>query len=226
MLDFSSASEDEDPCCSRQKSSNPHTGEEMGPGDSSIGNIGLYRLLQQHITQREERETDSSEEDSSNPSKDEKNQETPCQSEAVKHHESRGQTKSEHTSHVLPSKLDKRNHGMNAGKSRLSKGVKFTERSDIESFSSSEDELHDERVKCRRGSFHQVNRSPRKIPSEGQNTKQSVRFTGVKNQNTTKTPESDKTHCRDDGNTGTIDSLLGITFTLLIEVVCVQNTVY
>ncbi|KAI7797376.1 putative DNA excision repair protein ERCC-6-like 2 [Triplophysa rosa] len=218
VLDFSSASEDEDPCCSRQKASNPHTGEDMGPGDSSIGNIGLYRLLQQHIAQREQQQTDSSEEDSSNPTEDEENQEKPSHSEemkevpAGKHHGSRGLRKSEHTSHVvqkmhvesadlegLPPKFHKRNDGMSAGKSCLRKRVKFTEKrseDDSERFSSSEDE---ERVKCRNGSSLQR-----------QNTKQrSVRFTGLKNQNAAKTPESDKTYCRDEGNTGTVDSLLG-----------------
>lgn len=198
----------------------------MGPGDSSIGNIGLYRLLQQHIAQREQQETESSEEDSSYPSKYEENQEKPSHSEemkevpAGKHHGSRGLTKSEHTSHVVqqkhmesadlevvPPKFHKRNDGINVAKSCLPKAVKFTEKrseDDIEFFSSSDDE---ERVKCRNGS------SQRR-----QNTKQrSVRFTGLKNQNTVKTPESDKTHCRDEGNTGTVDSLLGIIYYLSEE---------
>lgn len=236
VLDFSSASEDEDPCCSRQKSSNPHTGEEMVPRDSSVGNIGLYRLLQQHIAQREQHESHSSEEESNNQSQDEENQKKPTKTTwnptsrseeikgvpAGKHHGSRIQRKSEQTSHlvkemhmkaadleVLPPKLHKRNDTM---KSCFRKGVKFTEKwceDDIESFSSSEDEVHEERVQLK-GSSHQVNHSHRIFPSERQNTKQrSVRFSGLKNQNAAKTPESDKTQCRDEVNTGTIDTLLG-----------------
>ncbi len=76
MLDFSSASEDEDPCCSRPRPSEARTGEEGGAGTACIGNMGLYGLLQRQMAQRERQETDS-DRDSSSQSQDEDHCEKP-----------------------------------------------------------------------------------------------------------------------------------------------------
>lgn len=211
----------------------------MGPHDSAVGNKGLYRLLQQHIAQREQQDSDSSEEESKTQSQDEEKLKKPTKTgrseeikgvPAGKHHGSRIQTKSNHTSQVkemhmesadpevLPQKLHKHKDTM---KSCFRKGVKFTEKrfeDDIESFSSSEDEVHEEQVQLK-GPSPRVNHSRHIFTTEHHNTKQrSVRFSGLKIQNTAKTSEFKKTQCRDEVNTGTIDTLLGITFHL-IEVV-------
>lgn len=218
VLDFSSASEDEDPCCSKQRSSNPHTGEEMG--GACIDNLGLYRLLQQQIAQREQQGTDSSEEDFSNQSQDEENQEKTSwdpssQSEeemdgvpAGKHHE---HTKSEHTESRLH---EHKKEEMNSVKSCFQNRIKFTEKKsedDIKSDTESlEDEVCQERVKGMKGLSPQVNQSVCRLPSKRQNGAQrSVSFTGLKTENAEQTPGSDGTHSRDEGHTGTIDLLLG-----------------
>uniref|UniRef100_A0A671LC05 DNA excision repair protein ERCC-6-like 2 n=1 Tax=Sinocyclocheilus anshuiensis TaxID=1608454 RepID=A0A671LC05_9TELE len=74
VLDFSSASEDEDPCCSRPRPSEALTGEVGGDGATCIGNMGLYGLLQRQMAQRERQEKDSDEDSSS---QDEDNCEKP-----------------------------------------------------------------------------------------------------------------------------------------------------
>lgn len=61
VLDFSSASEDEDPCSSRSKATDPNTGDEPGAG-TGCGNMGLSALLQKHAAHRAQRGSDSSDE--------------------------------------------------------------------------------------------------------------------------------------------------------------------
>ncbi|XP_051949985.1 DNA excision repair protein ERCC-6-like 2 isoform X2 [Xyrauchen texanus] len=247
VLDFSSASEDEDPCCSRPRTSEPHTAEEMEPGASCIGNSSLFTLLQKHIAQRIQQGTDSSEEDSSNQSQDEENWEKPTKikgersktgwdlasklqekkegDSACKPHGCRAQTKSDLTVNlvkqthmeesaeleVLPQRAHEHggNDWINGGKNNFHKFAEKRSEDDIESFSSSEDEVPQERVKLVKGPFPQENKPALKLPSGRDNTAQrSVRFTGLKNRNTLIKPGSDKTQSRE-RHTGTIDSLLG-----------------
>ncbi|KAL7828409.1 hypothetical protein SRHO_G00320430 [Serrasalmus rhombeus] len=64
VLDFSSASEDEDPCSSKAKASDPNAGEESGT-NTGCGNMGLSALLQKHAVHRAQRDSSSSEESES-----------------------------------------------------------------------------------------------------------------------------------------------------------------
>ncbi|XP_007231662.3 DNA excision repair protein ERCC-6-like 2 [Astyanax mexicanus] len=61
VLDFSSASEDEDPCSSRSKATDANAGDEPGAG-TGCGNMGLSALLQKHAAHRAQRGSDSSDE--------------------------------------------------------------------------------------------------------------------------------------------------------------------
>ncbi|XP_072537957.1 DNA excision repair protein ERCC-6-like 2 [Salminus brasiliensis] len=61
VLDFSSASEDEDPCSSRSKATDPNAGEECG-ASTGCGNMGLSALLQKHAAHRAQRGSDSGDE--------------------------------------------------------------------------------------------------------------------------------------------------------------------
>ncbi|XP_066500418.1 DNA excision repair protein ERCC-6-like 2 [Hoplias malabaricus] len=61
VLDFSSASEDEDPCNSKSTSTDPNPREESG-ASIGCGNMGLSALLQNHAANRTQIVTESSEE--------------------------------------------------------------------------------------------------------------------------------------------------------------------
>lgn len=227
MLDFSSASEDEDPCCSRPRPSEAHTGEEGGAGTACIGNIGLYGLLQRQMAQRERQETDS-DEDSSSKSQDEDHCENPSM---IKGQTSKTrdlfveskerlegvidgkQQKKSADLELLPTSLRKHNKdSMTASKNRFHKRVKFAEKrseDDIENFNSSEDEVPQEGMRCMKGPSPQDNKSADRWSSGRDNsTKKSL---GIKSRNSRQTSGSDKTQSRDEENTGTLDSLLGRT---------------
>ncbi|KAF4109865.1 DNA excision repair protein ERCC-6-like 2 isoform X1 [Onychostoma macrolepis] len=162
VLDFSSASEDEDPCCSRPRPSKAHTGEEGGAGTACIGNMGLYGLLQRQMAQRERQETDS-DEDSSSQSQDEdycekltmiKGQTSKTRDLFVESKDrlegviDGKQQKKSADLELLPTSSHKHNKdSMTACKNRFHKRVKFAEKrseDDIESFNSSEDEVPQE----------------------------------------------------------------------------------
>lgn len=223
VLDFSSASEDEDPCCSRP--SETHTGEQTGAGTSCIGNMGLYSVLQRQMTQRGLQETDS-EEDFSSQSQDEDNYAKPT---TIKGHASKtldlsteseegmeGVTdrKPQRISEVsadlelLPPRSRKHNNdGTTGGKNHVHKRVKFADKRsevDIESFSSSEDEVPQKGMRCMKGPCPQENKSTHRWSSGKDNSTQMS--LGIKSRNTL---GSNKTQSRDEGNTGTLDSLLG-----------------
>uniref|UniRef100_A0A8C2KIZ9 Excision repair cross-complementation group 6-like 2 n=1 Tax=Cyprinus carpio TaxID=7962 RepID=A0A8C2KIZ9_CYPCA len=189
VLDFSSASEDEDPCCSRPRPSAAHTGEEGGAGTACIGNMGLYGLLQRHLARRERQETDSDEDSNS---QDEDNCEKPTMikgqtsktrdlfvesKEMLEGVTDSKQQKKSAELELLPTSSHKHNKDrMTACKNRFHKRVKFAEkRSEDESFTSSEDEVPQKGMRCIKG-----------------------RNSG-----------SDKTQSRDEENTRTLDSLLG-----------------
>ncbi|XP_060736675.1 DNA excision repair protein ERCC-6-like 2 isoform X2 [Tachysurus vachellii] len=61
VLDFSSSSEDEDPCGSRSKATYPNAGGEFGPSTSSAANMNLSALLMKHLTSKMQRSSESSE---------------------------------------------------------------------------------------------------------------------------------------------------------------------
>lgn len=229
VLDFSSASEDEDPCCSRP--SETHTGEQTGAGTSCIGNMGLYSVLQRQMTQRGLQETDSEEDFSS---QDEDNYAKPT---TIKGHASKtldlsteseegmeGVTdrKPQRISEVsadlelLPPRSRKHNNdGTTGGKNHVHKRVKFADKRsevDIESFSSSEDEVPQKGMRCMKGPCPQENKSTHRWSSGKDNSTQMS--LGIKSRNTL---GSNKTQSRDEGNTGTLDSLLGITWTIYLD---------
>ncbi|XP_051759238.1 LOW QUALITY PROTEIN: DNA excision repair protein ERCC-6-like 2 [Ctenopharyngodon idella] len=217
VLDFSSASEDEDPCCSRP--SETHTGEQMGAGTTCIGNMGLYGVLQRQMAQRGLQETDS-DEDSSSHSQDEDNYAKPTmiKGQASKTQDLSSESKegmegvtdgkqqriSEESANLepLPPRSHKHNnYSTTGGKNHFHKRVKFADKiseDDIGSFSSSEDEVPQEGVRCKE------NKSAHRRSSGKDNTTQMS--LGIKSR---KTLGSDKTQARDEGNAGTLDSLLG-----------------
>lgn len=217
VLDFSSASEDEDPCCSRP--SETHTGERMGDGTTCIGNMGLYSVLQRQMTQRGLQETDS-EEDCSSQSQDEDNYAKPTTikvqaSKSSKFKEGmegitddKPQRISEESAdlELLPPRSHKHNNdSTTGGKNHFHKRVKFANKrseDDIESFSLSEDEVPQEGVRCMKSPSPQENISAHRRSSGKDSTIQM----GIKSRNTL---GSHKTQSRDEGNTGTLDSLLG-----------------
>ncbi|XP_016389500.1 DNA excision repair protein ERCC-6-like 2 [Sinocyclocheilus rhinocerous] len=216
VLDFSSASEDEDPCCSRPRPSEALTGEVGGDGATCIGNMGLYGLLQRQIAQREWQETDSDEDSSS---QDEDNCEKPIMIKgqtsktrdlSVESKEmlegvidSKQQKKSADLE-LLPTSSHKHNKdSMTACKNRFHKRVKFAEnRSEYESFSSSEDEVPQEGMRCMKD-----NKSADRWSSGRDNSTQ--KSLCIKSRNSWQTSGSDKTQSRDEENTGTLDSLIG-----------------
>lgn len=65
VLDFSSASEDENPCSSRSKAKHPNVGEEFGPSTGSAANMNLSALLMKHMTGGMQRSSESSEDSQS-----------------------------------------------------------------------------------------------------------------------------------------------------------------
>uniref|UniRef100_A0A8C1R1D8 Excision repair cross-complementation group 6-like 2 n=2 Tax=Cyprinus carpio TaxID=7962 RepID=A0A8C1R1D8_CYPCA len=182
VLDFSSASEDEDPCCSRPRPSAAHTGEEGGAGTACIGNMGLYGLLQRQLARRERQETDSDEDNCEKPTMI-KGQTSKTRDLFVESKEmlegvtdSKQQKKSAELELLPTSSLKHNKDSMTACKNRFHKRVKFAEkRSEDESFTSSEDEVPQKGMRCIKG-----------------------RNSG-----------SDKTQSRDEENTRTLDSLLG-----------------
>ncbi|XP_048065793.1 DNA excision repair protein ERCC-6-like 2 isoform X1 [Megalobrama amblycephala] len=219
VLDFSSASEDEDPCCSRP--SKTHTGEQMGAGTTCIGNMGLYGVLQRQMAQRGQQETDS-DEDSSSHSQDEDNYAKPTMNkgQASKTQDLSSESKegmevvtdgkqqriSEESADLellLPRSHKHNNYSTTGGKNHLHKRVKFAE-DDIGSFSSSDDEVPQEGVRCKKGPSPQESRSAHRLSSGMEDTTE--RSLGLKSRNAL---GSDKTQSRDEGNTGTLDSLLG-----------------
>lgn len=225
VLDFSSASEDEDPCCSRP--SETHTGEQMGAGTTCIGNMGLYGVLQRQMAQRGLQETDS-DEDSSSHSQDEDNYAKPTmiKGQASKTQDLSSESKegmegvtdgkqqriSEESANLepLPPRSHKHNnYSTTGGKNHFHKRVKFADKiseDDIGSFSSSEDEVPQEGVRCKE------NKSAHRRSSGKDNTTQMS--LGIKSRNTL---GSDKTQARDEGNAGTLDSLLGITWSIYLD---------
>lgn len=233
VLDFSSASEDEDPCCSRP--SETHTGEQTGAGTSCIGNMGLYSALQRHMTQRGLQETDS-EEDFSSHSQDDDNYQyakpTTIKGQASKTldlsiesdegmegvTDGKPQRISEVSAdlELLPPRSHKHNKdSTTGGKNHVHKRVKFADKRsevDIESFSSSEDEVPQIGVRCMKCPSPQENKSTHRWSSGKDNTTQMS--LGIKSRNTL---GSNKTQSRDEGNTGTLDSFLGTTWTIYLD---------
>lgn len=225
VLDFSSASEDEDPCCSR--ASETLTGEQMGAGTTCIGNMGLYGVLQRQMAQRGLQETDS-DEDSSSHSQDEDNYAKPTmiKGQASKTQDPSSESRegmegvtdgkqqkmSEESAdlELLQSRSHKHNNGFTTGgKNHFRKRVKFTD--DIGSFSSSEDEVPQEGVRCKKGPSPQKNKSVHRQSSGKEDT--TKRSLVLKSQNAL---GSDKTQSRE-GNPGTLDLLLGITWTIYLD---------
>lgn len=225
VLDFSSASEDEDPCCSRP--SETHTGEQMGTGTNCIGNMGLYGVLQRQMALRGQQEMDS-DEDSSSHSQDEDNYAKPTM---IKGQASKAQDLSNESKEgmegvtdgkqqriseeladleILPPRSHKHNNdSTSGGKNLFHRRVKFADKISedyIGSFSSSDDEVLQEGVRCKKGPSPQESRSAHR-PSSGKEdtTEKSL---GLKSLNTL---GSVKTQSRDEENTRTLDSLLGIT---------------
>ncbi|KAK2898693.1 hypothetical protein Q8A67_010111 [Cirrhinus molitorella] len=219
VLDFSSASEDEDPCCSKPRASETHTGEEGGAGATCVGNMGLYGLLQRQMAQRQKQET--SDEDSS--SQDEDNCEKPTM---IKEQTSKTQNQSVESKKglegIIYGKQQKksadlltRSHKHNTdsvtgSKNHFHKRVKFAEKEpedDIERFFSLEDEAPHEGLRCVKGPSPQGSKSADTWSSGKDNTTQ--KSLGIKRQNTPQTSGSDKTQSRDEKKNGTLDSLLG-----------------
>ncbi|XP_026125851.1 DNA excision repair protein ERCC-6-like 2 isoform X1 [Carassius auratus] len=218
VLDFSSASEDEDPCCSRPRSSEAHTGEVGGAGGTAcIGNTGLYGLLQRQLAQRERQETDS-DEDSSSQDEDNCEKPTMIKGQTSKTRDlfvepkemlegvadSKQQRKSPDLD-LLPTSSHKHNKdSVTACENHLQKRVKFAEkRSGDKSLTSSEDEVPQEGMRCMKGSSPQDNKSADRWSSGRDNSTQ--RSLGIKSRNS----GSDKTRSRDEEMPGTLDSLLG-----------------
>ncbi|KAK7135703.1 hypothetical protein R3I94_014388 [Phoxinus phoxinus] len=109
---------------------------------------------------------------------------------------------------LLPPRSHKHNNdSTTGGKNHVHKRVKFADKRsevDIESFSSSEDEVPQKGVRCTKGPSPQENKSTHRRSSGKDNTTQMS--LGIKSRNTL---GSNKTQSRDEGNTGTLDSLLG-----------------
>ncbi|XP_043103741.1 DNA excision repair protein ERCC-6-like 2 [Puntigrus tetrazona] len=196
VLDFSSASEDEDPCCSRSRPSEAHTGEEGGAGANCIGNMGLYGLLQRQMAQRARQETDS-DEDSSSPDEDNCKKPTTIKEQTSKTRDLFTESK-ERVDGVIDGKQQKksadlelkdRNDRMTASKKRFHKRVTFAEkRCEDESFTSSEDEVPQDGIRYMKG---QDNKSGRESATQ--------KSLGIKSRNSRQTS----------GSTGTLDTLLG-----------------
>uniref|UniRef100_A0A672RLZ4 DNA excision repair protein ERCC-6-like 2 n=1 Tax=Sinocyclocheilus grahami TaxID=75366 RepID=A0A672RLZ4_SINGR len=211
VLDFSSASEDEDPCCSRRRPSEALTGEVGGDGATCIGNMGLYDLLQRQMAQREQQEKDSDEDSSS---QDEDNCEKPIMikgqtskmrdlsvesKEMLEGVIDSKQQKKSADHELLPTSSHKHNKdSMTARKNRFHKRVKFAEKR-------SEDDVPLEGMRCMKD-----NKSADRWSSGRDNSTQ--KSLGIKSRNSWQTSGSDKTQSRDEENTGTLDSLIGRTF--------------
>lgn len=191
VLDFSSGSEDEDPCCSKQRPSETHSGEQMVASNTCIGNTGLCNLLQKQMTEIRQRDTDT-EEDSSSESHDEDDnceKLTAIKTSKVKDLSSESE---EELEGVSDGELQRRSHkdSTKDGKNHRRKRVKFAERSEdeIEHFSWSDDEGFLKAVRC--------------VKEKESDHRQSSR-----RENTTSGFK--KGQSRDEGYTGTLDSLLG-----------------
>nr|XP_017212822.1 DNA excision repair protein ERCC-6-like 2 isoform X2 [Danio rerio] len=190
VLDFSSGSEDEDPCCSKQRPSETHSGEQMVASNTCIGNTGLCNLLQKQMTEIRQRDTDT-EEDSSSESHDEDDnceKLTAIKTSKVKDLSSESE---EELEGVSDGELQRRSHkdSTKDGKNHCRKRVKFAERSEdeIEHFSWSDDEGFLKAVRC--------------VKEKESDHRQSSR-----RENTTSGFK--KGQSRDEGYTGTLDSLL------------------
>ncbi|XP_073675019.1 DNA excision repair protein ERCC-6-like 2 [Garra rufa] len=220
VLDFSSASEDEDPCCSKTKPS----GEEGGAGATCIGNIGLYGLLQRQMAQRQQQEMDSDEDSSS---QDEDNCEKPT---TIKEQTSKPRDMSVESKKGLEGAIDGKqqkksadleipptrshkhnNESVTDSKNHFHKKVKFAEKrsedhiddiDDLERFFLSEDEAPQEDLRCMKGPSPLDNKS-----SGRDNTTQ--KSLGMKSGNSLQTSGSDKTQSRDEDKNETLDLLLG-----------------
>lgn len=167
----------------------------MGAGNTCIGNTGLCNLLQKHMTEIRQQDTDT-EEDSSSQSQDEEDN---CEKlTALKGQTSKIRDLSSESEEELEGVSDgeqqRRSHSDSTkdGKNLCRKRVKFAKRSedDIEHFSWSDDEGFLKAVRCVK-----ENESDHRHSSRRENT-----TSGFK-----------KAQSRDEGNTGTLDSLLGRT---------------
>ncbi|TRY86501.1 hypothetical protein DNTS_010128 [Danionella cerebrum] len=198
LLDFSSGSEDEDPCCSKPRSTQTHTAEQIAANTTYIGSTGLYSLLQRRMDERGLQETDT-EEDSSSLSQDEATTQTKGQisrSESEDEMEgcSNGVRKIK-SAEVFPSRDSRQlNDRSIHSKNEVYKRAKFANHSEnnIESFSSSEDEAPGKTLR---------------FTSEKKNTTRRSR--SKMRHGALQTSGFEKTQSRDEGKTGTLDSLLG-----------------
>jgi len=184
--------------------------------------MGLYSVLQKQMTQRGLQETDSEEDFSQSQDEDNYEKPTTIKGQASKtldlsiESEEGMDDKPQRISEVsadlelLPPRSHKHNNdSTTGGKNHVHKRVKFADKRsevDIESFSSSEDEVPQKNVRCMKGPS-QENKSTHK-----DNTTQ-MSF-GKKSRNAL---GCNKTQSRDAGNTGTLDSLLGITWNIYLD---------
>ncbi|KAF4072241.1 hypothetical protein AMELA_G00260820 [Ameiurus melas] len=217
VLDFSSTSEDEDPCGSRSKATYPNAGEVFGPSTGSAANMNLSALLMKHMTsglQRSSENTEDSQSDTdskglnledakvakgktewflSSDSEEEK-------SEAKKTCDHVCMEESEdleflHHRYTKAQQRDRDNTNKEWRPDSAVERKRYTE--EVESLDSSEDEAPDRRVK-----FKKTLRRPFSAQNSAQ---KSVQFTGLK----CPSMHSRKPQIIEGTSTGTIDTLLG-----------------
>ncbi|XP_062854395.1 DNA excision repair protein ERCC-6-like 2 [Trichomycterus rosablanca] len=223
VLDFSSASEDEDPCGSRSKATAPITLEEFGASTSSAANVNLCALLQKNLTHLVQIGSESSDESQSeentigsnleeikaaerktecelySDSEDERNTTSGIkfQEQDVLHHHN----KARQNDKKVPNKEQRQNWA------RLAEQRRRWEK-EIESFTSSEDEapLKDVKSKNRHASSTQQNTSALQSHMKKHHAApRKVHFTGLKSP----ADHSREVQLRECTSTGTIDTLLG-----------------
>lgn len=232
VLDFSSASEDEDPCAFRPKATYPNAGEKFGPSTGSATNMNLSALLMKHMTSGIQRSSESSEASQSDTDSkdlsleeakvakgktewflssdsDEEKNEAP----AISPHGSPVKMACDHVCmedilHHHDTKAQQRDRDSTNKEQRMDWAELAVQRQrytkEVESFDSSEDEAPVRRVKFKKSLRH---------PFSTQNSStKSVQFTGLK----CPTMHSRKPQIVERTGTGTIDTLLG-TFVFLIK---------
>lgn len=217
ILDFSSPSEDEDPCGSRSKAKWPNAGEEFGPSTGPAANMNLSALLMKHMTSGMQKSSESSEDSQSDTDSKGLNlkeatvakaqtgwflssdsEEEKHEAPSISPHAKKASEKILRHHYTKAQQRDKDGTNEDQRPDRTVPAVqrqRFTD--EVESFDSSEDEASVRRVKFRK--------SLRRPFSAQNSAHKSVQFTGLK---------CPSVHCRrpqiiEETITGTMDTFLG-----------------
>ncbi|KAK3565787.1 hypothetical protein QTP86_015048 [Hemibagrus guttatus] len=219
VLDFSSSSEDENPCGSRSKATFPNAGGKFGPSTSSAENMNLSALLMKHLTSKMQRSSESSEDSQSDTDSKRLNleeakvakgktewflssdsEEEREEAKKARDHVCMEESEDVEIVHHHSTKAQQRDTDSTNMQQKPDRATLAVKRqrvtAEIESFDSSEDDAPERRVKFKK--------NPRRPLSTQNSAKKSVQFTGLK----CPTMHSRKPQITEGTSTGTLDSLL------------------